>query len=210
MPHFIGSASRVRGSFHLPVRAHGLVGIQQVARPSGSFREVAGRGSPRRALSQVCHRRAPHLACAGRARQGAGRHAAAGHGQSPRPCRPLRRSRRRPRGRRRNRDVADTTFCVPCHADGRRALGQPPCRRSSPAGAAVDSTSPATPMPRATWLSRRWPDVQKRRASRPWACLRGQAISTSTTAQRRRSMRPWPLSTVSCEFAPVAKSRTLD
>jgi hypothetical protein len=72
----------------------------------------------------------------GRFRQGAGRHAAAGHGPSPRPCRPLWGGRRRPRCRRRHRDDAVAALCAACHADGRRALGQPPCRPSAPADAA--------------------------------------------------------------------------
>jgi hypothetical protein len=41
-----------------------------------------------------------------------------------------------PRCRRRHRDDAVAARCAAGHADGRRALGQPPCRPSAPAGAA--------------------------------------------------------------------------
>ena len=116
--------------------------------------DLAGDDRRRHRSLRHDHRRASHLACAGRLEQGAGRHAAARHGPSPRPRRPVRRGRRCPRCRRRSRDDAVATLRDARHADGgcafRPTISPLFCSRRR----CVGSISPATPMRRATWRSR--------------------------------------------------------
>ena len=116
--------------------------------------------------------------CAGRLRQGGGRHAATGHGRPPWSCRPRRRRRRRPRRRRRHRDDAVAGLALPAMpmAAALSATTLPPsCSRRRCAGSTRPRRDAAGDMALAALTER-----AEAAGSRCWPCLRGRATSTTT------------------------------